>query len=153
VHAVEALTHKLVARHAEVDVEAYVDEMVGLVTAYLRSRGGPLAAAGEPPAERLAAERRHEVARVAAAGRPSVARADPRRPPRPAARCSRTVTPARSASRAPSREDERHVREGGRRRVEQAGEQRLARHRAERSAPRTTSVTPIARSSTTQASW
>ena len=38
VHAVEALTHKLVVHGSpEVDAEAYVDEMVRLVTAYLRS--------------------------------------------------------------------------------------------------------------------
>jgi AcrR family transcriptional regulator len=46
VHAVEALTHKLVVHGSpEVAVESYVDEMVGLVTAYLRSRGGLPAAA------------------------------------------------------------------------------------------------------------
>ena len=46
VHAVEALTHKLVVHGSpEVDVESYVDEMVGLVTGYLRSRGSPPAAA------------------------------------------------------------------------------------------------------------
>jgi AcrR family transcriptional regulator len=45
VHAVEALTHKLVVHGSpEVDVESYVDEMVGLVTGYLRGRAGPPAA-------------------------------------------------------------------------------------------------------------
>src|SRR5262249_32855816 len=43
VHAVEALTHKLVVHSPDVDPEPYMNEMVGLVIAYLRSRsvGGP----------------------------------------------------------------------------------------------------------------
>lgn len=40
VHTVESLTHKLVVHgHRDVDVDAYIDEIVRLVTGYLTSRG------------------------------------------------------------------------------------------------------------------
>ena len=79
VHAVEALTHKLVVHGSpEVGVEAYVEEMVGLVMAYLTSRGSRPANA---PRGGRRARRDGRPARGRPAWRPPAGRASTRAPP------------------------------------------------------------------------